>query len=112
MASCKVKGCVDGNISFESGFSGSSFCRRSGNVVHWYIDLQSGTLSKNTWTTIAKMPDGFRPPAQYDFVGVDNSGNNSGAIQVKCHNNGNIQVYATNANGNSVRVGATHIVNP
>ena len=96
-------------LSLKSGFTGSTFLCKNGHVVQFKIDC-SGTLSKNAWTTLAELPVGFRPPAQFDFVGVDNTGNNSGVIQCKCHNNGNVHVYALNANGNDVRIVCTYIV--
>lgn len=88
---------TDGVGTITAGSIGSihadSWLVKRNNVVQGYCQtLVNGTLSSG-WNIIGVLPSGFRPTAQYDYCGVENS--SDVFMHIRLYANGNIGVYNT-----------------
>lgn len=88
---------TDGVGTITAGSIGSihadSWLVKRNNIVQGYCQTYvNGTLSSG-WNIIGVLPSGFRPNAQYDYCGVENS--SDAFMHIRLYPNGNIGVYKT-----------------
>lgn len=74
----------------------NSFLIKRHNVVYCYLRTTIGGTLSNGWNIIGKLPSGFRPNAEFDCVGVENSADLF--MHIRVYTNGNIGVFRTTTN--------------
>lgn len=101
-----------GNISVTSGWTvqnGNNWCRKSGHVAEFYLEVTGGTLASG-WNNLGTLPSGFTPLFTVNIVGVDNGSSGVPACQVQVQSNGAISVYKHSALTNNLRIFGVYLV--
>lgn len=100
---------TDSTISVASGWTASqNWCRKRAGIVEFYLEITGGTLASG-WNTVGTLPSGYRPPAAFDDVVLNNGSTTDPATQMKVQANGSIRVYKVAATTNDLRLRAVFI---
>lgn len=101
-----------GNISVTSGWTvqdGNNWCRKSGHVAEFYLEVTGGTLASG-WNNLGTLPSGFTPLFSVNIVGIDNGTSGVPACQVQVSSAGEISVYKTSVLTNKLRIFGVYLV--
>lgn len=89
--------------------NGNNWCRKSGHVAEFYLEVTGGTLASG-WNNLGTLPSGFTPLFSVNIVGVDNGSSGVPACQVQIQSNGTISVYKHSALTNNLRIFGVYLV--
>ena len=97
---------TDSTITVASGWTATQkWCRKRAGIVEFYLEITGGTLSSG-WNTVGTLPSGYRPPAAFDDVVLNNGSTTDPASQMKVQADGSIRVYKVAATTNNLRLRA------
>lgn len=90
-------------LTISSGFTTTTnWCRKYGQIVQFYLEISSGTLSQSGWNTVATLPENYRSSSYFNFVGLNNS--TLDVIQCNTDLAGNINIYKSSSLSSSINV--------
>ena len=97
---------TDSTITVASGWTATQkWCRKRAGIVEFYLEITGGTLASG-WNTVGTLPSGYRPPAAFDDVVLNNGSTTDPATQMKVQADGSIRVYKVAATTNNLRLRA------
>ena len=90
-------------LTISPGFTATTnWCRKYGQIVQFYLEISSGTLSESGWNTVATLPENYRSSLYFNFIGLNNS--SIGAIQCNTDIDGSIHIYKSSTLTSSINV--------
>lgn len=86
--------------------SGQNIIYKSGNIASMLLWVSGGTITQNTWNTIATIPSAYRPLINVDFLGINNGTDK--AVHCQITNDGRLLVYGSADAGSVMRFSVTY----
>ena len=96
-------------LTVASGWTATAnWCVKRNGICQMYVELTNGTYSTG-WTTVATLPEGFRPQWAFDALAINNGSNEEPAVSMKIQATGAVSIYKLSNTTNNIRLSATFI---